>query len=44
MEITNEVGDNKYLVEHLEWHPTSQNDFWWHPNVEDIQTITIDQI
>ena len=34
------IGDDEYLVEPLERHPpSSQNGFWQHPKVEDVQTV-----
>ena len=42
--VCSNVGENKYLVEHLERNPASQNDFWRHPKVEDVQMVSIDQI
>ena len=41
--VCKDIGDDKYLVEHLERHP-SQNDFWRHPKVKDVQTIIKGQI
>ena len=37
--VCKDIGDDNYLVEHLERHPPSQNDFWRHPKVEDVQTV-----
>ena len=42
--VCKDVGDYKYLVEYLEQHPPSQNDFWQHPKVEDVQTVFKGQI
>ena len=37
--VCKDIGDDRYLVEHLERHPPSQNYFWQHPKVEDLQTV-----
>ena len=37
--VFKDIGDDKYVIEHLERHAQSQNDFWRHPKVEDVQTV-----
>ena len=37
--VCKDIGDDNYLVEHLERHPPSQNDFWRHLKVEGMQTV-----
>ena len=42
--VCKDIGDDKYLVEYLEQHLPSQNDFWQHSKVEDKQTVCKRQI
>ena len=42
--VCKNIGDDKYLVEYLEQHPPSQNDFWRHLKVEDVLTVFKRQI
>ena len=37
--VCKNIGDDKCLVEHLERYPSSQNEFWRHPKVEDVQAV-----
>ena len=37
--VCKDIGDVKYLVEYLKPHSPSQNDFWWHSKVEDVQAV-----
>ena len=37
--VCKDTGDDQYLVEYLQQHPPSHNDFWQHPIVEDVQTV-----
>ena len=32
--VCKDIGDDNYLVEHLERHPPSQNDFWRHQKLK----------
>ena len=42
--VCKDIGDDKYLVEYLEQHLPSQNDFWQHLKVEDKQTVCKRQV
>ena len=42
--VCKDIGDDKYLVEHLEQHPLSHNDFWQHSKVEVVQAVFKKQI
>ena len=42
--VCKELEDNKYRVEHLERYPSTQNDFWRHPQDDDIQDVSKEQI
>ena len=42
--VFKDIGYDKCLVEYLEQHPPSQNDFWQHLKVEDVLTVFKRQI
>ena len=42
--VCKDIGDDKYLVEHLEQHPLSHNDFWQHSKVKVEQAVFKKQI
>ena len=42
--VCKDIGDDKYLVEHLEQHPLSHNDFWQHSKVKVVQAVFKKQI
>ena len=42
--VCKELEDNKYRVEHLERYPSTQNDFWRHPQDDNNQDVSKEQI
>ena len=42
--VCKDVGNDRYLIEHLEQYSPSQNDFWQHSKFEDVPTVSKGQI